>query len=129
MKLMRFVEEMASGAERTQLDSLVLNGDILEEGFDVKRFNALIRRISQHIDTYFVVGNHDVQMEKRHVREAWGDRVKFMGDDFSMHGICFTHGHLQDIASHASPESGLGALAYYVSRATTTPKEHNSCDT
>eukprot|EP00746_Dinoflagellata_sp_MGD_P003803 gnl/MRDRNA2_/MRDRNA2_107371_c0_seq1.p1 gnl/MRDRNA2_/MRDRNA2_107371_c0~~gnl/MRDRNA2_/MRDRNA2_107371_c0_seq1.p1 ORF type:complete len:559 (-),score=109.68 gnl/MRDRNA2_/MRDRNA2_107371_c0_seq1:65-1741(-) len=149
-KLMQFFESMASGSENTAMDALVLNGDILElglenlrthpkcpkdifmseneEGFDVKRFNMLIKKISQHVPTYFTVGNHDVWMEEKLVREAWGDQIKFMGNDFSMHGICFTHGHLQDIASHGPEGSGLEAVAYYVSRASTHPEHSNSCD-
>jgi UDP-2,3-diacylglucosamine pyrophosphatase LpxH len=148
-KLMQFFEGMASGSDNTALDALVLNGDILElglvnlrsrpkcpkeiftsedeHGFDVKRFNQLIQKVSQHVPTYFTVGNHDVYMEEKLVREAWGDHVKFMGDDFSMHGICFTNGHKQDLAAHAPEGSGMESLAYYVSRASTHP-EASSCD-
>merc|ERR1719473_1489472 len=66
-------------------------------------------------------------MDKKMVHEAWGDKVHYMGNDFSMHGICFTHGHLQDVTSHSQEGSGLEPLAYYVSRATTTPKG-GSCE-
>jgi len=139
-QVMTLLTGMADGSD--PVDELVLLGDIFEfhltpinesqphpkhllsntnaTGFNMAKFNSLIRTISRRAQVYFVRGNHDEEADTELIKLAFGPCVKHMGYGFSKYGIWFEHGHNADLWNRihlGTKGQKLLPWGYFVTRA------------